>query len=637
MDSSNNYNNSVASRSGFLSIGDNATHQFLFSWYVSDYNRSNGNVTISWAVKCTSQEDGTHRATTVKLGGPSGDFNTAINYTGVTPVVLTTEGEVAKGTHTYAAGTGFKRLGVSFTVVVDQAETYTGSDIFTFYLTDTEPMLVIPVTGIEDQAVINILDPLTEGNASYTYTVQYTINNVTHAVVTKTYEHSITWTVPNSLYDFVGSTGLFCGVPFTLYSYYNNQLQNDATNPFYLRTTATHCAPTIAPTLVDSNSTTTNLTRDSSVLVRYYSNMEYAINATAKNGATISSMAASDGTQIFTTPTGTFTKAANNTFSFAVINSRGYYAKSTLTPTMINYFELTAIPSFSNPTPAGTVDIQVGGTVFIGSFGATSNTLTVKYRYKEKDGTYGSWASLTPTTTASENKYTASKTLTDLNYQTTYILQFQVTDKLKTITTAEVTMKSTPVFDWSGSDMSINVPLTVTNKITADNGIDVTGDLLVNNQNVGDAIAQIGNLKNGVTYTLYQQQPLKWSWIISDISSSNSLKMAIGIVGHISSSSSYLASGTGTINFSIPISIPTGYSFDSLLLNGINIDYTTSSSSVPTGFVSGEVAIQGVGAITKEFPMTCGAENITGSIATGSTRTHYVYAAGFIICLLSKG
>jgi hypothetical protein len=109
------------------------------------------------------------------------------------------------------------------------------------------------------------------------------------------------------------------------------------------------------------------------------------------------------------------------------------------------------------PDATGNMTVKVTGNYFNGSFGSKSNSLAVYYRHKTYGGTYSSWKAMT--VTKSGNTYSATASLTGLDYQTKYVFEAYAVDALATVYSAEKNIKATPVFDWSENDFRFNVPL----------------------------------------------------------------------------------------------------------------------------------------------------------------------------------
>lgn len=243
---------------------------------------------------------------------------------------------------------------------------------------------------------------------------------------------------------------------------------------FYLRTTIggntyyssvsktlslVNYTPTLSPTVVDSNETTKALTGDANKFIKYYSNAAFTVGATARKEASISSRKVVCGGKSSTSASGTLSKVESGTFAFSTTDSRGHSASKTLTKTLVPYVKLTVNHNTEQPTVDGNFTFYVSGNYFNGSFGATSNTLTVQYRYKVEGGSYSSWTDMTVST--SGNSYSATVNRTGLDYTKVYYFQARAIDKLATVNSSERRVKSQPVFDWSSDNFNVNGVLSV--------------------------------------------------------------------------------------------------------------------------------------------------------------------------------
>lgn len=217
-------------------------------------------------------------------------------------------------------------------------------------------------------------------------------------------------------------------------------------------------APTLSPTVTDGNSATVALTGDSSKLVKYHSDAKVVFGAAAVKYATIKSRNVTCGSKSLTAD-GTIQDVESGTFAFSVTDSRGNTTTKTVTKTLVNYTKLTCNLGDGVPDATGKFIFRVSGNFFNASFGAVANTLTVQYRYRVTGGTYSTYKAMT--VSKSGNSYTATVTLTGLDYTKAYQFQAQAVDKLATVTTQEKTVRSTPVFDWSETDFNFNVPVVV--------------------------------------------------------------------------------------------------------------------------------------------------------------------------------
>ena len=215
--------------------------------------------------------------------------------------------------------------------------------------------------------------------------------------------------------------------------------------------------PTLNPTVIDSNATTIALTGNNQRMIKYFSNAQYTIGAAAVKEATLSSQKVTCGGKSATTASGTLNNIESGDFVFTAIDSRGNTTSQTVKKTIVNYIKLTCNCEPSTPTAQGGMTLIIKGNYFNNSFGAQNNTLTVNYRMKINDGSYGAWTAATAT--ISGNTYSVSVPLSGLDYQSKYTFQAQAVDKLTTINSAEKSVKTTPVFDWSKDDFRFNVPV----------------------------------------------------------------------------------------------------------------------------------------------------------------------------------
>ena len=216
--------------------------------------------------------------------------------------------------------------------------------------------------------------------------------------------------------------------------------------------------PTINPSIVDSNSVTVALTGDSSKLVKYYSNANITIGATAVKKATLESKKVTCGSKSRTSD-GAINYIESNKFVFTATDSRGNTTTKTVTTSFVDYVKLSCNLANNMPDASGNMTVKVTGNYFNGSFGSKSNTINVYYRYKALGGSYSSWAEMT--VTKSGNAYSATKSISGLDYQTSYVFQARAVDALATVNSSENNVKATPVFDWGQNDFHFNVPVSL--------------------------------------------------------------------------------------------------------------------------------------------------------------------------------
>lgn len=310
---------------------------------------------------------------------------------------------------------------------------------------------------------------ITRYNSSYTHTITYKLGSATGTVATKDTRTSIAWTVPTAFYAQIpnAKTGT-CTLTCETF----NGSTSLGTNTCTLTVTASSsaCAPTVSGTVVDTNTATVALTGNSSTLIRYKSTAQCTITATALNSATISSKYINDVAP--TNDVRTISGVSTTSFVFKATDSRGYTTSKTVTPTMIAYIALTCNPILSRVTPTGgDVVLTFTGAYYKGSFGAYSNTLTIRYRYKlSTDSTWGSWITVPSTSyTIGTSSYSTSSAISlgsDFDYQQSYNFQVQAYDGANGTTLTSVTKSLTlqrgiPVFDWGENDFAFHVPIKI--------------------------------------------------------------------------------------------------------------------------------------------------------------------------------
>lgn len=220
--------------------------------------------------------------------------------------------------------------------------------------------------------------------------------------------------------------------------------------------------PTAVITIKDTDATTKALTGDESKFIRYFSDMNISVLWTVYNNAEIASYSTRYNVNWVAKNTGTIN--ANNIIDtkcvFTCSDTKGLTTTITRTPVLIPYTKLTCV---FQPTMSleGDISFTTSGNYFNSNFGVQNNTLTLQYRYKLKEGSYGEWIAITQTIEGNSYSGNVAFKIPDFQYQNVYVFQVKATDKLMEILTPEYTVNSTPVFDWSKNDFNFNVPVTI--------------------------------------------------------------------------------------------------------------------------------------------------------------------------------
>lgn len=217
--------------------------------------------------------------------------------------------------------------------------------------------------------------------------------------------------------------------------------------------------PTLDIVVEENNNAVYALTGDKKKLVKYHSNAIVNVSAEAKNGASINldTLVIRNGSRTAFSSPAIFNNVEVSEFSASIEDSNGISGTKTISVPIVEYIRLTCNLERSELDTAGVMTIDCSGNYFNQSFGATNNSLTVQYRYKTQDGTYGSWQNMS--ISYYQNTYTASASVSGLNYREKYVIQCRAIDKLNEVSTPEVVVKSLPVFHWSENDFVFEVPV----------------------------------------------------------------------------------------------------------------------------------------------------------------------------------
>ena len=232
-------------------------------------------------------------------------------------------------------------------------------------------------------------------------------------------------------------------------------------------------APTIIAVVKDVNPDTIALTGNEFKLIRYRSTARATMVPTAYGGAYIveeESMIKNNGKTVYGT-TYDFENVEDGEFRFSVVDSNGSYRQEIKAVTMVFYIELTCDMDMCRPDADGNMRLSCTGDYFNASFGATSNTLTVQYRYAGNGGSSSSWRSMT--VSKSGSRYSAYADLSGLDYQTSYTFEIRAQDKLSTVTVSETNVRSKPVFHWGANDFAFEVPVAFNAGFTVDGADEV--------------------------------------------------------------------------------------------------------------------------------------------------------------------
>lgn len=437
----------------------------LFSWEAGTPNIEKNSTQISWKLQLVSTGSGANISSSAEK-----DYSVTVD--GAVWSGTTTIGIAAGATKTLISGNktiyhnadGSRTFSYSFSQEI--AITYSGSYIGTKTGSGTGTLNTIPRQATVTAAP-NFND---EENPTITYSNPAgTVVTTLQACIAS--KDGATIYVP---YRDISKTGT--SYTFNLTTAERNALRNATPNnntmnvKFYVQTvigsntlrsslektlTIINNKPTLNPTVKDAGTASTVLTGDVNKIIKGHNYISVSSGGAALKGATIKSQKITCGEEVINAGSGSFTNVDTASFVFTITDSRGNTTTQTVNKTLIPYVKLTCNLN-ATATVDGKITLNVKGNYFNGSFGATANTLNIQYRYKENNGTYGSW--INATATLSNNTYTANATITGLDYRKTYIVQAKAKDQIYDLTTNEKRVKAIPVFDWGENDFQFNVP-----------------------------------------------------------------------------------------------------------------------------------------------------------------------------------
>lgn len=219
-----------------------------------------------------------------------------------------------------------------------------------------------------------------------------------------------------------------------------------------------------------TDSLSTGLTGNTSTVIRYVSDTTVSFACQAQKSSLLKAAAVKIGsTTKYVTYSNVSSASSDVTiadidgevFNVTITDSRGFRTMhSVAVERYIKYFYPTCNLTVTNPTVSGgSTTLTADGLCFNGSFGAVANTITVQYRYKTTSGSYGEWRQMTVTRDGSQ--YTATATVSGLDYQTKYSFQARITDQIASVSSGESIAKSQPVFSWGEGDFVFSVPVRI--------------------------------------------------------------------------------------------------------------------------------------------------------------------------------
>jgi hypothetical protein len=362
---------------------------------------------------------------------------------------------------------------------------------------------------------------ITRSNSNFTHKLVFKDANSGATIHEKTgVGTSYTWTPSasemTSMYNKIPNSIEFDG-QLDIYTYYGSYLVRSATN-IDINYRVRNSEPTFGTgySYKDINSATVNITGNNQYIIQGKSSVRFELptsaNASPKNGASIKEYVVSLGGQSVTlayssTATlshdfGAVSGSANLALQVTAVDSRGFTVTTTKTVYVLPY---------SNPTIDGSAKrnggfaeettFDVKGSMSSLTIGTSSkNAITLaRYRYKLRSEAWNTtthpWRNFTvayPTTSS----YDATNQTQNLDIYEAYDVEFEIKDKLTTVTVSRVVSAGQPILFLDGGLNAVGVnmfPKTA-------NALDVNGTIKIH---PAQASAKVGEIFTADTKKSY--------------------------------------------------------------------------------------------------------------------------------------
>ena len=261
--------------------------------------------------------------------------------------------------------------------------------------------------------------------------------------------------------------------------------------------------PIVSATYIDTNSTTIALTGNSSKIVKYVSQPKVTITATPQQMADIVSYSTILGNSSSTTKETTFVNGIDsNILQVSAKDSRKWVGNVSydITENYIDYIKL-GYEKFTLERPettSNTINANINGVWFNGNFGVSTNTLELKFRYKEKDGSYGEYQTIN--LVKADNTFSFNGSLGDIyNYQKQIDFEFVLTDKLMSVIATFNVEKGESIIRVAETYVLIRGDLNVEGNLNVNGNANVDGNFTINNIPIMEIIKN-----NNGTYIKYE-------------------------------------------------------------------------------------------------------------------------------------
>ena len=425
--------------------------------------------------------------------------------------------------------------------------------------------VVISKTYIDDP--INIA--INKTDDSFTTTLIYNAVNTdgtvtTEEIANKTANKNISYTISTEkLTTILSKNKMSTSVLGILYAYTYSGNTQIGQKSYDLTLNIEETPPIVSATVVDTNATTIALTGDGSKIIKYISKPKVTITAQAQQQADISSYSTVWGNSSSTAQETTFNSGIDsNIVTVSAKDSRNWVGEEEYDLSTLGRYIDYIKPNFSKftlsrpETTSNTINADLTGVWFNSSFGATSNTLELKYRYKEKGGEYGDYQTIT--LTINENNFSLNGSLgSSFDYQKQIDFEFVLTDKLMSVITTFNVEKGESIIRVAETYVLIRGNLNIEGNLNISGNTNVDGNFTINGNpiNSGSLISISGSVAEQTTYTISN-----WQWTNFNLTnlkknigdgfeiSTDSIKCKKTMVISLSSLAVFLSTVNGEIN-----------------------------------------------------------------------------------------
>jgi hypothetical protein len=418
--------------------GSKGHHKFILEVKQASQSVANNTSSVSFTFKIAPIETtwnweqwGAYIKYTVTINGTA--YTGSIdNYDGSSTVTL------KSGTQTITHNAdGTKSFSYSFSVTDTSGVNYTSGNASasgTMALTTIARASSVSGGSGNIGGTTNIA--ITRASSSFTHTLKYSFGSLTGTIATGV-GTSYTWTIPTSFYSQIPNSNTGTG-SITCETYNGSTLIGSKSVNFTAKVTNSN--PTFSASnlsYADTNSTVVAITGNNKHIVQNKSNLKLTYtSATAKNSSTIKSYSftlngvtktstSAGGTIDF----GTINSASNLNLYATVTDSRGNTTSTAIIVTMLPYTTPSTLTTLERKNNyEDETYITVNGAV--ASVNGKNKIVTLQYRYRTPNGSYGSYYSI-----ASGTKYTLT-----LPKENVYIFEIIIKDSFGAITVKEAVL-----------------------------------------------------------------------------------------------------------------------------------------------------------------------------------------------------